>query len=463
MRAFLQNSGSSGNEDMTIMAGSTDRLKDLNIIPDIKRGAPRRLAWLAAPLLALAFASPLTVSPASAEKLTVWSGWPDLAPFYKRIGDQLKSKYPDLEVSVEAIALREHEKRLALSLPSGAAGDVIEMEVEAARYLEAGLIPAPPAAITDFVKANYDPTRVRTAMYDGKIFGVPLFQGQGALFYNTDMFAKAGLTSPPKTMDEYTAAAQKLTQRDAAGAPTVSGWSLRLSGGGSGIAEKYWTILYNHGGQLLEEKDGKWRAAYASEAGRKALKQYIDNVVIHKTVLPEMKADAEAFELGQTAMFIRESWVIGDIAKKAPNLKYATAPLPKGTLMVPVDLYVPTKGPKSQIAWDFVQKASEPENLLWLLENTAWVPNRKGLDYTAVLAKVPQLAAFATPPADYAFFTVPAISPASEILTRLAARLEKAFTDKSLAGNDAAIDAFLKVAADESDKILAREDLLAKK
>ena len=263
-------------------------------------------------------------------------------------------------------------------------------------------------------------------------------------------------------MADYTAYAQKLVQRDASGAPTVSGWSLRLSGGGSGIAEKYWTILYNFGGTLLEEKGGKWRAAYANEAGRNALKQYLDNVVTNRTVSPEMKADAEAFELGQTAMFIRESWVIGDVAKKAPTLKYATAPLPKGTLMVPVDLYVPNKGPKSQIAWDFVQKANEPENLLWLLENTAWVPNRKGLDYSAVLGKIPQLGAFVNTPADHVFFTVPAISPASEILTRLAARLEKAFTDKSLAGNDAAIDAFLKSAAEESDKILAREDLLAK-
>jgi multiple sugar transport system substrate-binding protein len=419
--------------------------------------------WLsAARLLAVAAALPMLGSSASAEKLTIWSGWPDLAPFYKRVGDQLKAKYTDLEISVEAIALREHEKRLALSLPSGAAGDVIEMEVEAARYLEAGLIPEPPASIVDFVKANYDVTRVKTASYEGKIYGVPLFQGQGALFYNTDMFAKAGLNSPPKTMAEYTAYAQKLVQRDASGAPTVSGWSLRLSGGGSGIAEKYWTILYNFGGALFEEKGGKWRAAYASEAGRNALKLYLDNVVVNRTVTPEMKADAEAFELGQTAMFIRESWVIGDIAKKAPNLKYATAPLPKGTLMVPVDLYVPNKGPKSQIAWDFVQKANEPENLLWLVENTAWVPNRKGLDYSAVVSKIPQLGAFVNTPADHVFFTVPAISPASEILTRLAARLEKAFTDKSLVGNDAAVDAFLKSAAEESDKILAREDLLAK-
>ena len=399
---------------------------------------------------------------AQAEKLTLWTAWPDLAPFYQRVGEQLKAKYPDLQLSVEPVDLREHEKRLALALPSGAAADVIEMEREANRYLDAGLIPPPPQNVVDFVKGAYDPDRVKTASLDGKIYGVPLFQGQGALFYNTDMFAKAGLSGPPKTMAEFTEYARKLTQRDASGKPVVSGWSLRLSGGGAGIAEKYWTILYNWGGQLLVEKDGKWRAAYASEAGRNALKQYLDNVVTYKTVLPEMKADAEAFELGQTAMFVRESWVIGDIAKKAPNLKYATAPLPKGTLMVPVDLYVTAKGPKSQMAWDYVMKASEPANLVWLAENTAWVPNRKGVDYSGVTAKVPQLAAFVAPPKDYGYFTAAGISPASEILTRLAARLEKAYTDASLAGNDAAIDSLLKSASEETDRILAREGLLAK-
>ena len=36
-------------------------------------------------------------------------------------------------------------------------------------------------------------------------------------------------------------------------------------------------------------------------------------------------------------MFIRESWVIGDIASKAPNLAYATAPLPRGSIALPTN------------------------------------------------------------------------------------------------------------------------------
>ena len=416
------------------------------------------------PVFAMAAAALFaSMLPAQAEKLTIWGGWPEMEPFYKRVGEQLKKKYPDLEISVELIALREHEKRNALALPSGAAADVIEMEVEATRYLEGGLVPPAPDNVVKFVKdgKHFDKFFQDSVTFEDKIYGVPLFRGQTALYYNTDMFAKAGLSGAPKTMADYTPYAEKLTQRDAQGKPTVSGWSLRLSGGGQGVAEKFWINLFQYGGNLIEEKDGKWKAAFANEAGRKAFKQYVENVQVLKTVSPEMKADAEAFELGQTAMFIRESWVIGDIAKKSPNLKYATAPLPRGSIVIPVNLYVPTKpGKKADLAWEYVLQANDPENLQWLLDNIGWLPNRKDVDYSAIIAKTPAFGAFVNFPADYKFFSLPAIAPASEILTRVAARLVDGYTNPKLQ-DDAAIDAFLKEAAAEVDTILKREGLLA--
>lgn len=418
---------------------------------------PRR-----AVLAATAALSALIALPAMAQqKLTVWSGWSELGPFYNRVGEQLKAKHPGLDVSVEIIPLREHEKRLALALPSGAGGDVVEMQVDAQRYIEAGFVEPAPANVTAFVNdpKHYDKFFQDSVTVDGKVFGTPLFRGQGVLFYNTDMFAKAGLAGPPKSMDDYVPYAEKLTQRDASGKPTVSGWSLRLSGGGQGIAEKFWINMHQYGGALLREKNGKWHADIANEAGRKTLKQYVDSVSGKKTVSPEMKADAEAFELGQTAMFIRESWVIGDIAKKAPNLKYATAPLPRGTIIISVGLYVPKKGPKFDLAWEYALLANQPENLTWLLENVGWLPNRKDVDYSPVIKKMPAFDAFVNYPKDHVLFSLPTIGPTSEILTRAAARLEKAYVDPSLVGNDAKIDAVLKEISDETNTILKREGL----
>ncbi|MCY3981370.1 MAG: sugar ABC transporter substrate-binding protein, partial [Alphaproteobacteria bacterium] len=167
---------------------------------------------------------------------------------------------------------------------------------------------------------------------------------------------------------------------------------------------------------------------------------------------------AEAFQRGQTAMFIRESWVIGDTASKAPDLNYATAPLPAGSIALAVNLYA---SEDNEAAWSFAREANEPEHLVWLLENVGWLPNRSGVDYSSVTDAVPQLSAFVDYPDDYTFFTLPAIGPIEEILTRAAARLTSAFEDPSMAGDDAAIDAFLAEAAEETNAILEREGLLA--
>lgn len=404
---------------------------------------------------------------ASAQTITVWSGYPELAPFYEHVAESIKDEFPDLTVKVEAIPIREHERRIALGLTSGSTGPlVLELSGSTAqRYIENELIPPAPENVVSFVAdpANFNEFFTNNASYNGALYGVPLYRGQGALFYNTTMFEAAGLDGPPSTMAEYTEFAEKLTQRDGNGNPTVSGWSLRLSGGGQGIAEKFWINLFQYGGSVLEQsEDGKWRANYASEAGRETLKQYLQNVHVLKTVTPEMPADAEAFEREQTAMFIRESWVIGDIAAKAPELAYATAPLPEGSIALPTNLYVAgAEGPEAEAAWNFILATNEPDNLLWMLENVGWLPNRISVDYTPVTSKTPALAAFLDVPADYGFFTLPSIGPIEDVLTRLAAQLTSAFGNASLAEDDAAIDAYLQAAADETNQILAREGILA--
>lgn len=416
---------------------------------------------------ALLVGTAIGANSAAAETITVWSGFPEMVPFYEHVAASMADDHPDLEINVEAIALREHERRIALGLTGGGQGTlVIELAGSTAqRYIENDLLPAAPDDVSSFVTGdgNFSEFFINTASDGGTVYGMPLFRGQGALFYNTDMFDAAGLSEPPATMADYTTYAEQLTERDADGNPIVSGWSLRLSGGGQGIAEKFWINLFQFGGSVLEQTDdGMWQAGYANEAGRNALNQYLVNLYTLDTVTPEMPADAEAFQRGQTAMFIRESWVIGDIAARAPDLNYATAPLPVGSIALPVNLYVnEADGDGADAAWAFAMAANEPENLVWLLENVGWLPNRINVDYSSVTEVVPQFSAFVDNPAGFEFFTLPAIGPIEEVLTRLAAQLEQAFADPSLADDPDAIDAFLAAAAEETNRILEREGLLA--
>ncbi len=407
-----------------------------------------------------------TVS-AQAQDVVIWGGFPELTEYYERVAGSLSDKYPDLNVIVEPIGLRDHEKRVALGLSSGLEdATVLELIGSTAnRYIVNDLLSPAPDNVANFVNdnANFEGFFQETATVGGSVYGVPVFRGQGALFYNTDMLAAAGLDGPPKTMDDYDVYASKLTQRDGDGNPTVSGWSLRLSGGGGGIAEKFWINLHQYGGTLLKQVGDKYQAGYANDTGLAALKQYVNAVSGEKTVTVDMPADAAAFQRGQTAMFIRESWVIGDTAKKAPNLNYKTALLPRGSIALPVNLYVSGGSDKAQqAAWDFAIAANKPEHLIWMLDNVGWLPNRSGVDYSDVVAAKPQFGAFVDLPDDYVFFTLPSIEPINEILTRFAAKLVDAYADEALVGNDAAMMAVLQASADETNAILDRAGILAK-
>ncbi|MBM9595443.1 ABC transporter substrate-binding protein [Roseitranquillus sediminis] len=404
---------------------------------------------------------------AGAQSIQVWSGYPELAPFYEHVAEGMADEYPDLEVTVEAINLRDHERRVALGLTSGEAAEVIELaSALASRYLAAGLLNQAPDEVSEFVTnpENFSEFFLEGVTWDGEIYGVPLFRGQSALYYNTDMLAEAGLDGPPQTMEEFDTYAEQLTQRNEAGDPVVSGWTLRLSGGGAGIAEKFWINMFQHGEfPLVETSEGKWVSRLNTEAGRAALQQYLHNLYETETVTIDLPADAEAFEREQSAMLIRESWVIGDIAAKAPDLNYATATLPEGSIVSAVNLYISGDGEEEQAAWDFALAAQQPENLLWLLDNVGWLPNRAGLDYSEIVAAKPAFGAFVDYPEDYAFFTTPAIGPIEEVMARMASKLEQAFADPSLAGDDEAIGAFLQETDDEINALLDREGILGER
>ena len=100
---------------------------------------------------------------ANAQSIRVWSGYPELAPFYEHVAEGMKAEYPDISVTVEAIALREHERRVALGITSGESAEVLELATSiAARYLENDLLATPPADVAAFVADPLPPATWKT-------------------------------------------------------------------------------------------------------------------------------------------------------------------------------------------------------------------------------------------------------------------------------------------------------------
>lgn len=429
---------------------------------------PRHLGALG--LCALLAAGLLAVAPAYGAptiRLSLWGGFPEIGPFYDRVAADYQKAHPGVEITILTHPLRDFERKLAATVPADTAADVLEISTYALqRFIEAGFIPANPPAQDTMIRGKSFPDAMRLMnTYKRLTYGVPFFQGRQVLYWNIKMFQEAGLTHAPQTWDELIDYCQKLTKRDASGRVTRGGIGLRLFGGGSGVGEKFWFWLYPAGGTIVEERaGGKYRAGYNNQAGRDALKLYVDLVHKYKCDDPTLKRDAEAFALEQSAMFTRESWVIGFLRSNNPGLLYTTAMLPRfrraGTIINPVNFYVTRSSKNPEVAWDFVNFMLKPENQQLLLEMTGWMPARQDVDYKEQIRKAPQFKAFFEAPEGYNFYWYLSIGPFDEILTKLAARLERAYSDKSLVDNPAGIAKVIEEMAKETNDILRREGML---
>jgi multiple sugar transport system substrate-binding protein len=408
--------------------------------------------------------------PASGE-LAFWSGYPEMAPLYDFVIANFQKKFPNVKVSYLTHPLREYEQKLAAAIPTDTGPDVFEGSLYAnLKFIEAGLLPQPAQKLLDKYKSSWDEFIIDYNTIGGKRYSLPLFEGRSAFFYNLDFIKEAGLAVPASdkalTMDEFTEYAKRMVKRDTAGEVTRSGVSLRLSGAGSGIAEKWLIQGLPFGLFPLEQTaGGKWKPAYNGAAGQKTLQFYIDMLYKYKVDSHSIKHDAEAFELKQTAMFQRETWVIGDIKKKAPDLKYGTMPVPKSNawayLRNSFSVYT-TRSTKSPVlAWAFAEELIQPESQKFMLENVGWLPSRSDVDYTEILNKIPAFKAFLVKDAAYKPVFTPKIGAFDEIWTKLAQRLQDAYLKKELLDNPSGIKKVLDDAAAETNEVLKREGLLA--
>jgi multiple sugar transport system substrate-binding protein len=156
---------------------------------------------------------------------------------------------------------------------------------------------------------------------------------------------------------------------------------------------------------------------------------------------------------------------VGDIAQKAPNLKYDTAFVPSdvrwGRIANHQNLYVTRSSKNPDAAWDFVLFMVSDDMQRWMFENVGWLPSRADVDYSQILNKKPQLKSFIEVPEGYNEYGYIPIAVFDEILTKFAERLAAAFLNAGLANNAAGIAKVMADSAEESNTILRRAGLYA--
>ncbi|GAA2881472.1 sugar ABC transporter substrate-binding protein [Actinoplanes cyaneus] len=166
--------------------------------------------------------------------------------------------------------------------------------------------------------------------FQGKRCAMPFLADAYGMFYNKDLFAKAGIAGPPKTLDELTADAKKLTVKNADGSLKQVGF-LPL-----------FDFYENAAAHLAPATGAKWltgdgKSAVGTDPGWKTLlawqKELVDwygydNLTKFKASLGDEFSADNAFQKGQVAINIDAEYRLAFLKDQAPDLKYGVAPMP---------------------------------------------------------------------------------------------------------------------------------------
>jgi multiple sugar transport system substrate-binding protein len=206
--------------------------------------------------------------------------------------------------------------------------------------------------------------------WKNKQYYLPVESGAVALFYNTDLFAAAGISGPPKTWDEFVETARKITNPEKKIYAVTATLQTEPP---TNMTYDIYPLILQAGGTLIDEKSN--RAAFNSPEGVKAIEWYVDRVNKDKIAVPGVLSNGEKekranFASGNVAMMFEGPWGIAIQRQLNPNLKYAITTLPSGQTtgtMVRGSLNtVTTQAQDKEAAWRFIKWLSGTEgNALW--------------------------------------------------------------------------------------------------
>ena len=193
---------------------------------------------------------------------------------YQAVAAEYAKTHPGVTFDFFSTSLREAEQKLTAAVPTGTGPDIYDIGTNiSVNFIDNGLIDPNPPEIDAYLKSggwNKFMVDFFTHRRQDLWPAVPRGQPRLRCIWNKAYFQEAGIAGPPQTFPELIDAAKKLVKIDSQGRMTRSGISLRLSGQGSGIGEKFRYVLEAAGGSLIEQDAERQVAQRLRQRGRAA-------------------------------------------------------------------------------------------------------------------------------------------------------------------------------------------------
>src|SRR5829696_4632531 len=237
-----------------------------------------------------------------------------------------KELHPNITIEPQVVPWSDYWTKLQTGVAGGSTYDVFWMN---ARNLpvyasQGALVPIQPLIDDGSIDADAYPEALRRIYtFEGTVYGIPRDFDTIALFYNKDLFDKAGVEYPTAdwTWDDLRAAAEKLTSEDG------SQWGYVSSLGGQ---QNYYNLIKQNEGEILnaEQTESMLSEPAACEALQFAGDFIADGLSPSVAVMQANDPHEMLFPAGVIAMIPGGSCNSLTSSQALPST--AVAPLPKG-------------------------------------------------------------------------------------------------------------------------------------
>lgn len=230
--------------------------------------------------------------------------------------DKFNAAHDDMEVTLEAYG-SDFDTKISAGMGSKDAPDVMYMWNYPAYYDGLEPLDSYIEKEGESYKANFYETLWNYNSINGQVYGIPVGFTTHALFYNKDLFAKAGVAEPTAdwTWDDLKAAAKTISEKTSA-----KGFSFQMKPDPYDFEMYLWS-----NGTAYCDKDGNLDGYLNSEKSQEVCQMFQDMEKDGYAVATE-KSGTDEFRSGAVAMYIYGSWSISSLKEDGLNYGVTTIP-----------------------------------------------------------------------------------------------------------------------------------------
>lgn len=318
----------------------------------------------------------------SPAELTVWIMKGSVSdPFLARFRTDFEATHAGTTLKIQIQEWDGIGAKITSALASKDAPDVIEVgNTQVAQYAASGGVKDLTAKTADLKGADWIPGLAEPGKIDGKQFGIPWYAANRVVVYNKDLFAKAGITTPPRTRDEWIADTTKLN-----------------TGGNDGIylTGQTWYALagfvWDEGGEFAVKDGDTWKGTLDTPQAQAGMAFYKKLQALGKGPKDSDEAkplQAEVFAKGRSAQIISVPGGAAAIIAANPAMKDKIGffPIPGKTADKPgavftggSDLVIPEASRHQDAAYEVVKALAGEKWQTDMAKEMSYVPNRTSL------------------------------------------------------------------------------------